>query len=133
MPKEQGNWWDRNWKWLVPTGCLTIIVIPLLLIGGIVGFAFKAFGSSWPVEHGVERAGQHTQVVEALGEPIERGWWASGTIKYEGSSGYADVTVPISGPKGDARLYIIASRRAGASSRKLNEKWLLACAVSQRQ
>ncbi len=34
------NWWQRNWPWVVPVGCL-LMLLPFLAIAGIfVGFAF---------------------------------------------------------------------------------------------
>jgi hypothetical protein len=51
--------------------------------------------------------------VAALGEPIESGWWITGSINVSGSSGNVDVAIPISGPKGSGTLYVVGTRSAG--------------------
>jgi len=34
-PKAKGNWWTRNWKWFVPTGCLTILALFLVFVADL--------------------------------------------------------------------------------------------------
>lgn len=29
------SWWDRNWKWFVPTGCLSLLVLFGLFLTGL--------------------------------------------------------------------------------------------------
>ena len=33
VPAPRRNWWERNWKWFVPSGCLTLILLGCLFIG----------------------------------------------------------------------------------------------------
>src|SRR5438105_7409583 len=40
------NWWERNWKWFVPTGCMTLIVLAMLFVACIVFFALSILKSS---------------------------------------------------------------------------------------
>lgn len=63
-------------------------------------------------ELAVAKARQSPQIVAALGEPVEQGWWVSGNVSVSGSSGEADLTIPISGPKGSASMHIIATKDA---------------------
>ena len=51
--------------------------------------------------------------VEALGAPIEEGLLVMGNINLSGSSGEADLTIPLSGPKGNGTLYVVARKSAG--------------------
>ena len=44
--QPRGNWWTRNWKWFVPTGCLTFIVIGALFVVCIVMFVFGVLKST---------------------------------------------------------------------------------------
>ena len=59
------------------------------------------------------QARSNRQVVDALGEPIESGFWISGSINVDGPSGDVDVSIPISGPKGSGTLYVVGNRSAG--------------------
>jgi hypothetical protein len=65
----------------------------------------------------MQRAREHPQVTEALGTPIEPGWYVGGEISSQvnvsGSSGEANLQIPISGPKGEANLYVEAEKAAG--------------------
>ena len=111
------SWWSRNWKWVVPVGCLGGLAI---FIAGIVLFFFLVFGgvmtiirSSEPYQDGMARAQANAEVKTALGEPIESGWWLTGNINSTNSSGNADITIPISGPKGSGTLAIVGTKSGG--------------------
>ena len=58
-------------------------------------------------------AQQDPRVIEVLGEPIEPGFFLSGSVNFSGSTGEADIQIPLSGPKGSATLYVVAHRSAG--------------------
>ena len=115
------GWWETNWKWVIPVGCL----------GGIVCFAALGFGvfslvngmmkSSWAYTEGVKLAIHNPGIVEALGEPVEPAWWFSGSINVSGPSGDAELAIPLKGSKGRGTLYIIAHKRAGEWSFELAE------------
>ena len=118
QPPPQRSWWGRNWKWALPVGgCL----LPLLLCGGgalvfvfvIYGAVTGAIKSSDAYAEGMARARANPEVVAALGEPIESGFWISGNIDVSGSAGNVDVSIPISGPKGSGTLYVVGTRSAG--------------------
>ena len=49
----------------------------------------------------------------ALGTPIEEGWYLSGKTNVNGGSGDADISIPISGPKGKGTIYAVATKSAG--------------------
>lgn len=108
------GWWSRNWKWFVPTGCC---LTPLVLGGAFVAFLvvviFGALKQSDAYKIAVARAKADSRVVAALGSPIEEGWWLSGNTKVNGGSGEADLSIPISGPKGKGTIYAIATKSAG--------------------
>jgi hypothetical protein len=112
QPQER-NRWNRNWKWFVPVGCLGAIV---LLVGFGAMIVFLAFGfvkSSESYKQAVAIAKTNSAVMEALGSPIKEGLLFAGNINISGSSGEADLAIPISGPKGKAILYAVATKSAG--------------------
>ena len=113
VPAPRPGWWSRNWKWFVPVGCLTMLVALVVFSGAIVLLVFGALKSSEAYKTAVARAKANPQVIEALGTPIKEGMLLSGKTNVDGSSGEADLTIPLSGPKGKAKLYAIATKRAG--------------------
>jgi hypothetical protein len=108
------GWWNRNWKWFVPTGCC---LTPLVLGGAFVAFlvlvVFGAMKQSDAYKMAVARAKANPRVTSALGTPISEGWFLSGHTNVNMGSGDADLTIPISGPKGKGTIYAVATKSAG--------------------
>jgi hypothetical protein len=108
------GWWSRNWKWFVPTGCC---LTPLLLGGVaaifIVVVIFGALKQTDVYKMAVARAKADPRVIAALGTPIDEGWYLAGTTNVNGGSGDADLSIPISGPKGKGTIYAVATKSAG--------------------
>jgi hypothetical protein len=107
------SWWSRNWKWFVPTGCLTIIVAAVVFVCAIMLVIFGALKSTDVYKTALAGAKANPAVVEALGTPIKEGWFMSGSTHVEGTAGEADIGIPISGPKGKATIYAVATKSAG--------------------
>jgi hypothetical protein len=88
-----------------------------LLLAGFVFFiiavVFGALKSSDAYKMALAKAKADPRVISALGSPIEDGFFASGSTNVSGTSGQADMTVPISGPKGKGTIYFVASKFAG--------------------
>jgi len=103
------------WKWIGCGcgGCLLLIVAVVAFVAAVGGLAFFGIRKSEPYSAALERARANPQVVEALGEPIEPGMLASGSINMEGSSGEASLSIPISGPEGAATIYVEGTKTAG--------------------
>jgi hypothetical protein len=112
----RGNWWQRNWKWFVPTGCLTLIAMAVLFVACIVFLVFSVMKSSDAYKIAVARAKGDPRVVAALGTPISEGMFVSGKTNVNGPSGEADIGIPISGPKGKATIYAVATKSEGTWS-----------------
>ena len=62
----------------------------------------------------IATAQRDPRVIEALGSPIEAGFWVGGNVNMEGGTGHANIYFPIHGPKGRARVNAIATKEAGA-------------------
>jgi hypothetical protein len=112
-PEAKGNWWRRNWKWFVPTGCLTIIVLFVVFTGSIVIIVFSAIKSTDPYKDAFLKAKMHPAVIEALGSPIKEGFFVSGNTNVNGAAGEANLSIPISGPKGKGTIYVKAQKSLG--------------------
>ncbi|MCV9929974.1 cytochrome c oxidase assembly factor 1 family protein [Flavobacterium sp. LS1R49] len=105
------NWWDRNWKWFVPTGCLGILVIFGLFIAGIFFGITSMMKGSDAYKEAMTEAQQNKLVIEKLGSPIEDDGMTSGSINVQNDSGNCDLQIPIKGPKGKGTLFIVAEKR----------------------
>ena len=110
LPRK--SWWGRNWKWFVPTGCLSLA---LLLAGcrAARGSYFGALKSTDIYKDALAKARANPEVIDALGSPIKDGMFLSGNTNVNGASGNADLAIPISGPKGKGTIYVAASKSAG--------------------
>ncbi|WP_405209194.1 cytochrome c oxidase assembly factor Coa1 family protein [Aquimarina sp. LLG6339-5] len=106
------SWFSRNWPWVVPVGgCFTIIVIFFVFLGSVVFGVSKAFTNSGPYQDGLLKAQQDEYVVQMLGEPIETNGIMNGSLKFENEEGSADISIPIKGPDGEARIYIVGTKQ----------------------
>ena len=98
MPPPRTSWWSRNWKWFVPAGCLTIILLLVAFIGGIVMIVFGSMKQAEVYKQAVARA-QSDPVV--------------GNINVNGPSGQARIAIPVHGPKAKGTIYVEATKSAG--------------------
>jgi len=104
--KRPTDWMSRNWKWFVPL----LFLVVLLCIGGSIALVFTLIKSSDAYAGALGRAKSSPSVTAVLGTPIKDGLLFSGNISENNSSGNAHLTIPISGPKGTATLYVSAIR-----------------------
>lgn len=93
-------------------GCLLFVGIWVLVLG-IFAFVLNIVKESDPYQGALAQARSNEQVIEALGEPIEPGWWITGSAETTDTSGYADFAFPISGPQNSGKLYVVANKSAG--------------------
>jgi Cytochrome oxidase complex assembly protein 1 len=115
-PVPRKNWFSRNWKWFVPLGCLSLIVLVAIGIAGLVGIVFSAMKSSDVYRESLTRVQHSPAVMVVLGTPIEAGWLMSGNIHIENDTGQADIEYPVSGPRAKGKVHVVAA--------KANGKWI---------
>ena len=106
----------------------TKIVEVLIGIGGVLLFvilvfviAFKVLKSSWAYKNALEIVQKNTLVIGTIGQPIRQKGVVAGSVNINGSSGTANITIPISGATGKGKLYVHATKK--------NEKWEMASLV----
>jgi hypothetical protein len=112
----QHGWFRRNMAWLIPCGCLAMLVIFAGLIGGAVLLGVHEIRKMAPYEEAVERARSSGDVIEALGKPIKAGMLSQISINTRNSVGSAQMTIPIYGPKGKGVIHADATKSGGAWS-----------------
>jgi TonB family protein len=101
--------WGRNWKWIVPAGCLGLLIIVAALGAGIFFVVMSAVKSSEVYRYALAKAKSNPTVVAELGEPIKDGWLVQGSVNEQlGGHGEARFQIPISGPKKSGTIYVEA-------------------------
>src|ERR1044071_9087203 len=96
----------RNWKWALPLGCVTLILVAAAAAGGLAYFAMSAVKSTDVYQGALKIAQTHPTAIEQFGSPIKDGWFVQGNVKFENGSGSADFFIPLSGSKRSGRLYV---------------------------
>jgi len=106
----QPSWWKRNWKWVVPLGgCLTAIVLVIVLISSIFFGVTKLMEGTEPYQYAFELINKDEQLLELLGAPIEKNGAGQSNINWVNGTKSARMVIPIAGPKGTGTLYINAT------------------------
>jgi cytochrome oxidase complex assembly protein 1 len=107
------NWWKRNWKWFVPLGCFSVMLLFVAFVASVALIVFSAVKSTDLYKDALARAKANPAVIEALGSPITEGFLVSGNTNVNGASGEANLSIPISGPKAKGTLYVAATKSLG--------------------
>ena len=106
----QPSWWKSNWKWVLPVGgCLSIIVIGIIVMGTIFYSVSSAIEDSQPYEYALEKINTDQDLINALGSPIVKDGFISSSWSYDNGEKSANMAIPISGPKGEGTLYVEAT------------------------
>ncbi|WP_035648968.1 cytochrome c oxidase assembly factor Coa1 family protein [Flavobacterium sp. ASV13] len=108
---DKRNWWNRNWKWFVPTGCLTLIVLFALFLVGVFFEVTSIIKDSDAYIESMELVQHNKILIEKLGSPIETDGMVSGTVSAVNDVRKCDVQVPLKGPKGKATLFVVGEKR----------------------
>jgi hypothetical protein len=120
QPQPAPGWWNRNWKWFVPTGCCLGTLLCLILAVAVFGVSIFAIFSgvsaalkgSEPYKVAVARAQANDKVTAALGTPLSEGF-PMGSINTNNDTGNVDLSIPVSGPKGKGTIYVVGTKSAG--------------------
>ena len=94
-------------------GCLVIVVLIVALIVGIVFFILRAIKSSEGAEEALAALRNTPAAMEVLGEPVELGWWVTGSANTHNGDKTVDLTLPVNGPRGAGVLRAVGRRAAG--------------------
>jgi len=94
-------------------GCAGLGILAAISVFGIIAIVFGSMKNSGAYQQALQTAQDDPRVRSQLGEPIEAGWWMTGSINVSGTSGEADITFPIEGPQGTAKLNLSAEKRGG--------------------
>ena len=103
----------RHWKWMIPVGCLGFLVLLGGFVAGVMLLVFGMIKSSDVYQEAIHVTQVNPVARSVLGDPIESGWFVTGSIQTSGPAGTADISVPVSGPKAEGRVYAVAKKSAG--------------------
>jgi hypothetical protein len=90
---------------------LFLIAVFGLLTMAIVSASFR---SSDVYKQALAKAAEDRQVRDRIGEPIHAAWVVSGELHVNGSTGNANLSIPISGPRGKGMIRAVAFKSGGA-------------------
>ena len=94
-------------------GCLVLVSLFLLVVIGFVIMVFCFIRGSDAAEMAMTAVRSTPEAVQLLGEPIEKGYWVTGSINTENGRQYANVRVPVSGPKGSGVVHLVGTCESG--------------------
>lgn len=112
--QTQRTWWQRNWKWVVATAVICAFLLFALFIGGVLWLARAAMQNNDVHRTAMARVAQSPEAIAQLGEPIEAGFLSSGSINVDGRGGEADLAIPVSGPRAEGTISVVARKKGGA-------------------
>ncbi|AGC47809.1 hypothetical protein MYSTI_06536 [Myxococcus stipitatus DSM 14675] len=108
----QQGWWGRNWKWVVPVGCLG-----LLASCGCLGFVVVGLGVSSVTQNmgayteAVSIATNDAQVRKVMGAPIKASGFPKQTqVNSINGVTRAQLAIPLDGPQADGMLQVDARK-----------------------
>ncbi|NHB59704.1 MULTISPECIES: cytochrome c oxidase assembly factor Coa1 family protein [Photorhabdus] len=96
------SWVIRKWKWMM------VCFMPFF-IAGIFTIVMGAMKSSEPYKKALSLAQSNPAVKSILGQPIEAGWFVSGSV----SESEAGFEIPIKGNRSGGTVYVDADKHAG--------------------
>lgn len=103
-----------NWLIILPCGCLSLIGLVVVAVCALVFGVFGAMKSSPVYAESLAKAQASPLVQEALGTPIKDTFVVTGSVSTENGVEKADLTYPISGPKGAASVHAAATKEGGS-------------------
>jgi hypothetical protein len=115
VPPVKG-WTGRKTGLAVGLGCLVLLMMIGAFGMAVLGVVGGAMRTSDAYRVALSTASANPAVVAELGAPVEAGWLTSGGINVSGSTGHANLSIPISGPLRAGRIHVVADKAAG--------KWL---------
>lgn len=95
----------RHWKWILPT--------VIVLVGAVVYTVFSLIKGSEPYGMAMDQLRQNEAAVQLLGEPVDDGFFPTGSVNTSGPSGVAELAIPVSGSRREGKLYVQATKEMG--------------------
>lgn len=91
-------------------GCGLMGFCVLAFVAGVLAIVFSAMHHNDVCKEAFSRAQSSPEVQAILGQPVEKGWFITGSINSSAGEGSANLWIPISGPQGSASIHVIARK-----------------------
>ncbi|MGB7536977.1 MAG: cytochrome c oxidase assembly factor 1 family protein [Anaerolineales bacterium] len=115
-PPPKKSWFARFWWTLILAACLLFALTAICVVGTGAAGVFGIFGlmkSSPAYQDALVVVQEEPRAQQLLGTPIQSGWFVSGEISETPSTGTAELSFPVSGPKGSGTVYVSAKKVEG--------------------
>ena len=106
----QRGWWSRNWKWVVPVGCLGTLASCGCLGAAIVVMGLSSLTKLGAYTEAVAIATSDAEVRRELGTPIDTGWPRQSSVSSNNGRTQARFSIPLDGPQADGTLHVDAEK-----------------------
>lgn len=107
------SWIEQNPYWKIPLGCLTLVFLLGLFFAIVMTIVTTSFRNSDVYKQALAQAASNSQVRDLIGEPLKPAWLISGQLNVSGSTGNANLLIPISGPRGKGAIRAVANKTGG--------------------
>ena len=110
------SWWHRHRTPLIAVSVVAVVLAISGFLMLVLSLTVGLMRSSGAYQQAVAAARADETVTRTLGTPIEEGFFVAGEIQLTSHSGYANLSIPISGPDGEATIYVEAEKSGDAWS-----------------
>jgi hypothetical protein len=111
--RRQLGWLFRNRRRVITVSYLGLFIAGTLFVAARFESARTQYESSGVYAATMAAVSHDPVVLSELGSPIELGWFVSSSIQISDASGYAALSIPISGPWRSGNVQAVATRVAG--------------------
>ena len=102
------SWLEQHPHWKIPLGCLTLLLLIGVFATILTTIITTSFHRSDVYKQAMTKAAENSQVRQEIGEPIRSAWLVSGQLNVTGSTGNANLSIPIFGPRGKGAIRAVA-------------------------
>lgn len=106
------SWIERHPLWKIPLGLLTLLFLIASFGAFTIGIISGSFRNSDVYKQAMAQAAANSQVRDQIGEPMKAGWFIFGELKIGTTTGHANFSIPVSGPRGKARIRVVAYKNS---------------------
>ncbi len=107
------SWLDQHPRSKIPLGCLTVLFLIGMFVVLVMTIVTASVRSSDVYKEAMARAAADENVRAQIGNPIKADWLIAGELKVSNDSGSANLSIPISGPRGRGTIRAVASKSGG--------------------
>jgi hypothetical protein len=116
-PPIERSWIERHPRWKIPLGAVLILLFGVVCSVPGLFIAQRTIQNSGAYVEALAMAEAEPEATNLLGDGWKPGVWTWGHFKSGPGLGYADLSIPVSGPKGSGAIEIVA--------RKNGDRWFL--------